>query len=247
LRLLSAVCVVCCATPAARSAFFTVTNTADSGGGSLRQAILDANAGPGPHSIAFNIDGAGPHTIRVLSPLPTIVHPVALDGDTQPGASARPRIELDGSQAGPQASGIEIAAGYSTVRGLVINRFSQAGLRLTGQGSNVVTGCFLGADLAGNLALGNGTGLLIDDGSSLNTIGGLLPKELNLISGNRDGGIALVGSNVVGNVLQGNVIGLNFTGDAPLPNGVAGGANPRCVPEHHRRRGGGRAQRELRE
>ena len=38
---------------------YTVTSTADSGAGSLRQAILDANANPGADTIAFNIVGAG--------------------------------------------------------------------------------------------------------------------------------------------------------------------------------------------
>ena len=38
------------------AAIFTVTTTADSGAGSLRQAILDANANPGPDEIRFNIE-----------------------------------------------------------------------------------------------------------------------------------------------------------------------------------------------
>src|SRR5207248_8763451 len=50
---------------------FTVTNTNDSGTGSLRQAILDANSGGGG-TIAFNIPGTGVHTISPLSALPTI-------------------------------------------------------------------------------------------------------------------------------------------------------------------------------
>ena len=44
---------------------FTVTSTADSGAGSLRQAILDANATPGADTIAFNIIGRGVHTIAL--------------------------------------------------------------------------------------------------------------------------------------------------------------------------------------
>ncbi len=45
----------------------TVTNTNDSGPGSLRQAILDANANPGQDMIAFNIPGIGPFTISPLA------------------------------------------------------------------------------------------------------------------------------------------------------------------------------------
>ncbi len=47
------------------AATFTVTNTNDSGAGSLRQAILDANANPGDDTIAFNIPGSGVQTIAV--------------------------------------------------------------------------------------------------------------------------------------------------------------------------------------
>ena len=45
------------------AATFSVTNTNDSGAGSLRQAILGANATPGGDSIEFDIPGSGVHTI----------------------------------------------------------------------------------------------------------------------------------------------------------------------------------------
>ena len=54
---------------------FVVTNTNDSGPGSLRQAITDANAHPNPANgddIRFNIPGSGIHTITVSSALPDI-------------------------------------------------------------------------------------------------------------------------------------------------------------------------------
>src|SRR5437667_6717641 len=110
---------------------FTVTNTNDSGTGSLRQAILDANNNPGLDTIAFNIPSSGIHTISPATALPTITDPVIVDGYTQPGASqntlaesddANLLIELEGSSAGG-ASGLRISAGSSTVRGLIINRF----------------------------------------------------------------------------------------------------------------------------
>jgi hypothetical protein len=66
---------------------FTVTNTSDSGAGSLRQAIDDANANPGADTIAFNIPGAGVHTITPLTDLPQITDGVTIDGYTQPGSS----------------------------------------------------------------------------------------------------------------------------------------------------------------
>ena len=57
------------------AATFNVTNTNDSGSGSLRQAILDANAAGGADTIAFNIVGSGVHTIAPATELPAITSP----------------------------------------------------------------------------------------------------------------------------------------------------------------------------
>src|SRR5262245_1439745 len=70
---------------------FTVLNTNDSGPGSLRQAILDANANPGADTIAFAINGTGVHKITLLSALPAITDAVLIDGYTQAGAYANTR------------------------------------------------------------------------------------------------------------------------------------------------------------
>src|SRR4051812_1568525 len=77
-------------------ATFLVTDPADTGPGTLRQAILGANAAAGADVIAFNLPGEGPvRTIRPLSALPEITDLTTLDGRTQPGAT----VELDGSLA----------------------------------------------------------------------------------------------------------------------------------------------------
>src|SRR6478609_7407154 len=70
-----------------RAATFTVSSSADSGPGTLRQAILDANASPGPDLIAFDVSGAGVHTLIPASALPFITDPVTIDGFTQMGSS----------------------------------------------------------------------------------------------------------------------------------------------------------------
>ena len=80
---------------------FMVSNTGDSGPGSLRQAILDSNSAVGAtNTIDFDISGSGVQTIAPLSPLPAITNPVLIDGDSQPGYAGTPLIELSGSQAG---------------------------------------------------------------------------------------------------------------------------------------------------
>src|SRR5438874_6396631 len=89
----------------ASAATFTVTNTADTGVGSLRQAIIDANNNAGADTIAFLIPGVGVQTITPASPLPTITDAVTIDGYTQPtssmntlanGDNAVVRIDLNG-------------------------------------------------------------------------------------------------------------------------------------------------------
>src|SRR5580765_1467198 len=79
----------------AQAATFTVTNTNNSGAGSLRQAILDADANPGLDLVSFNIPGGGVHTISVTSGLPSITDPVTIDGYTQPGSSANTLVAGD--------------------------------------------------------------------------------------------------------------------------------------------------------
>src|SRR3712207_6671953 len=97
-------------------AAFVVTNTNDAGQGSLRQAILDANANFGADTFTFNIPGAGLHTITPASPLPAITNAVSIDGYTQPGAAfnslaagnnAVLLVEIDGTAAGASANGLE--------------------------------------------------------------------------------------------------------------------------------------------
>ena len=111
------------------AAMFTVVNINDSGAGSLRQALLDANSNPGADSIQFNIPGSGPHTISPETDLPAITDAVTLNGYSQPGSSPNTlqngcnavlRIELDGGDA---MDGLVFQASDCTVRGLCLNRF----------------------------------------------------------------------------------------------------------------------------
>jgi len=200
-----------------------VTNTNDSGAGSLRQAILDLNADPDLTTITFNIPGGGVHTIIPLSALPVMTRAGVLDGYTQPGSGPNnPLIELNGAGAGGSANGLSIQAGNSTVRGLVINRFSQNGIVLQ-SGNNVITGNFIGTNAAGNTSLANGgDGVLISSGEFNNTIGGTTTAARNVISGNGLFGIEIAGLGTNGNLVQGNFIGTDITGSAALANSAGG-------------------------
>ncbi len=219
---------------------YTVTNTNDSGAGSLRQAILDANANAGLDTIAFNIPGSGVHTIAPTSALPDITSPVTIDGYTQPGSSPNTNgpglgdnsihlIELDGTNAGVNASGFRVyqGGGGSTLRGLVINRFASRGVVLENStGGNHVEGDFIGTDPTGMTALGNGAGVhILDDGAgeTNDVVGGTSPGARNVISGNLgDGIVSGAGGGGSGHQIQGNFVGVDATGAAALGNGSNG-------------------------
>ena len=153
---------------------FLVSNTGDSGPGSLRQAILDSNNATGAtNTIDFDISGSGVQTIAPLSSLPAITNPVLIDGFSQPGYTGTPLIEISGSQAGG-GDGLTITGSGVTVRGLDIDSFSQgAGIHITGTGAtgDWIYGNFLGTDPTGTQAEPNDYGVEIDGGASDNLIG----------------------------------------------------------------------------
>jgi hypothetical protein len=228
---------------------FSVVNTDDSGPGSLRQAITSANGtvnvGGLPDRIEFNIPGAGVHTITPgatngvstdLGALPTIADPVVIDGYTQglgtpdPADDAKPNtqaigndavllIELNGTRAGFNASGLTISADNSSVRGLVINRCPGSGIMLASSG-NVVEGNFIGTDPSGNIDRHNGAvGVWALSGAG-NLIGGTTPSARNLLSGNLQSGVRI---DAPGTLVRGNYIGTNASGNVAISNvyGVA--------------------------
>src|SRR3954447_21699368 len=106
MRFLRVLIITVLSAAGAQAATFSVTNTLDSGAGSLRQAILDANGAAGTDTIVFVIPGAGLHTISPATNLPGITGAVILDGYSQPGSSVNTlalgdnavlQIELNGS------------------------------------------------------------------------------------------------------------------------------------------------------
>lgn len=213
--------------PAAHAATFTVTNTANSGPGSLRQAILDANANPGADTITFAIGATGSQqTIQPTAALPTITDPVTIDGWSHGGAgyTGPPLIELNGALAGSSVVGLNITAGESVVRGLVINGFvgaNGAGIRLQTGGGNWIYGNYIGTDFAGATRVANQRGIWIQGGSSANRIGTNADgvndaAERNVISANIDQNIWIYQPTTVGNLIMGNYIGLNAAGTAAV-------------------------------
>ena len=133
-------------------ATFLVSNTNDSGSGSLRQAIASANMTAGFNYIVFGINSTGMPVITPASPLPEIKNPVFIDGLSQPGSGL---VEISGARAGQGADGLSISAGGSLVAGLAIVKFGGSGIRLTTNGGNIITTDQIGTDPSGASGLGN--------------------------------------------------------------------------------------------
>ena len=199
-------------------ATYTVTNTNDSGAGSLRAAITSANASVGvTDTIAFNIGGGGVKTINLSSALPSVTDRIVVDGTSQTGYAGTPLIELNGASAGAGASGLTLAAGSdgSTIKGIASNRFNYFGILIVGSSNNVVTGNFLGTNASGTAPDANWIGVGL--GTSHNTVGGTTAADRNIISGNNVDGVQLSAGGS-GNVVMGNYIGLDVSGTADLGN-----------------------------
>jgi CSLREA domain-containing protein len=103
----------------------------------------------------------------------------------------------------------------------VIAGHDTAQVRLSGN-NNIVAGNYIGTNAAGTgrpINASQGQGIQI--GGDSNTIGGSLPTERNVISGNRMNGIWLTGSSLSptsSNVIAGNYIGVDVTGATRLAN-----------------------------
>jgi hypothetical protein len=202
------------------STIYVVTNTTNSGTGSLYDAIQTANGSPGT-VIDFNIVSGGPATITPTAALPTITADgTVIDGTTQPGYTGSPLIVLEGTGSG--FDGLTITAANCTIAGLAINNFDNG---LTIQDSTatgtVVRDCYIGTDATGTIAESNaGNGVQILAGASSNVIG---PGDV--ISGNGLNGIVIDAVNAKNkviptsdNVIKGDFIGTTPDGLTPLGN-----------------------------
>lgn len=221
---------------------FVVTNVNDTGAGSLRQAIIDSNAAGGvggnANVINFNIAGGIVRTVNLITPLPNIVYDLTINGTTMPGYAGAPLFELNGSNISGVANGLTNRSGRLTVKALIINRFGGNGIESKCSptafcDSNFndvdlnVTGCYIGIDKNGVLLSpnqGNGIYYQPQRAFGATAIGGPLPSERNIISGNVKNGILIRKPDTYnGNVFFiNNYIGPNAAGTSGIGNGQSG-------------------------
>ena len=105
----------------------------------------------------------------------------------------------------------------------LISGNTSSGIRSNGFISTTIQGNYIGTDISGTAAIGNGThgGIWVQQGAA--TIGGTATGAGNVISGNTDG-IQLQTSlaDAAGVLIQGNLIGTNAQGTAAVPNSSEG-------------------------
>lgn len=209
--------------PSADAANYTVTNTNDAGAGSLRQAILDANANAGFDTINFN--GALSGTIVPQSDLPSITEGVVIAGETANNALAGPDIVINAAGrsyclqfnggGGHVIKGITCTGGTnglqltSAVNGATVggtgardgnefNNATQAGIFINGADNVTVINNSIGA------AGGNANGISISNTSTGLVIGGSNASERNIIVNNTTHGINFLNGSAT---IKGNYIG----------------------------------------
>ena len=194
---------------------FTVMNNRGSGTNSLSAEITLSNASSGTatNTIDFAIPNGESDTISLNTALPTITHPVIINGMSQPGTGTAPRIVIKGST----GSGFTFdkQASNSTLEGLAIVDFPSDGVVLDGSASVTVTDDYIGVNPNGTAAGNHGDGIFVANNALNSIITG------NVISGNGASGVAIE-SGAAKTVLTGNLIGTNLLGTAALPNDNAG-------------------------
>ena len=214
---------------------FPVINTNDSGAGSLRQAITDADAAGDGSVVKFQIPGAGVHTIAPTSGLPAVTAAITIDGTTQTGAQANTNtmdqadnavmlIELSGANDSAGDRGLTISGAGATVRGLTVDNWrgqSNSGVGVEISGANVtIAGNFIGTDASGETRGASGEGILIDASAANLTIGGTNPADRNVVAGNFNDVDTQIGtvdppeSKTL--KIMGNFIGIDAAGEAVL-------------------------------
>lgn len=207
---------------------YTVVNTSDSGTGSLRQAIINANANAGPDIINFNITGGtgAIQTITLATALPLIMDQVAIDGSTQNGYSANAltvgagnnaaiKIQLNGANllTGGEV-GLYFNSAGSSVTGLSFVNFPYA---IYANNDNItIKGNYFGLNADGTAQTNGLSGVGVDVATAnAATVGGNNAADQNIF-GNLTIGILQIAGN--GSIFTGNRIGLGTTNTSFMPN-----------------------------
>ncbi len=215
---------------------FMVTNTADSGPGTLRQAILDANANPGKDTIKFDfsspnlprvyppgvlvIDVGGGQSVKptfdngvvVIEPtsgmLPAITDAVVIDGSVSGFGLTGPvpGVEIRGDVVGKGNSGLRLDNADDSEIYGLIINSYERGIHLVHSDNVAIEDCYLGVTFDGTNATSNKIGLQLDTGSGNNYI-----RDCTIVN-SLGYGVLLQDEYTTGNIFAGNLIADNNFG-----------------------------------
>ena len=190
----------------------TVSTNADSGPGSLRQAILDANAASGNVLISFSITGI----IPASSPFPDITNDyISIDGSTSPEYIDIPLVAIDFNR----HVGFNIKSNYVTINALSLYKSIKYTIKIKGTYNNIYN-CYIGIDSNKVAQSNNGHGIYLAQDSSNNRVGGnqdaISGYTSNVIANCSKEGIFMHKSSY--NTIANNYIGLDPGGLFAMPN-----------------------------
>ena len=199
-------------------ATYTVSSLADSGAGTLRQAIIDANNNGGADRIEITVAG----TINLSSALPAISQELTIDGSTAPGYAGNPVVNLNGSGLSGNGLWFTSNADNSKVNALMITNFTGNGIQVDAGADGIsITGNWIGTTGTGTTGDGNSNnGINVQGANTI--IGGTGSNDGNVITNNGNEGINLTGAGTTGTIIQGNIIGLDPDGSTGSGNGDVG-------------------------
>ncbi|MBU4178340.1 MAG: hypothetical protein KJ625_00200, partial [Actinobacteria bacterium] len=196
--------------PTARADDFVVTDPGDSGPGTLRKAIEDANTNGEPDTITFSSEMTiQPSSSYTLTEGSTTIdagaNTVVIDAQLIPGP-------------GSQHCFLVMSDG-NTIKGLRVVGTTAwySAIAIYNSSYNTVSGCFIGTR-DGQSPDPNGYGIVISGNG--NVIGGDTPGDRNVISGNDPYGVGIIGGS--NNVVKGNYIGVDQHGNNSMPNQLYG-------------------------
>lgn len=217
---------------------YSVTTTADSGAGSLRDAMTQANENPNLGIIKFAIPGACPRLISLTTPLPKVTTAMLIDGTSQSGWVANTDnaaflatlcvVVKPASGTLVYAFNVPDGADASlTLRGVAMGGFGQP-VFLAGGTDHVIAGNRFGGFFGSGIDLPGATMNSINVTPTLGNgnfiIGGPAPADRNLISKSTFSGINVqsgvdgsqnhcqIVNNLIGTSPSGNLAAPNFTG-----------------------------------
>lgn len=205
---------------------YTVTNNADSGAGTLREAIGKVNGSKdASNTINFSFNNAV--TIKLASALPTITKKVTVDGYANGMGIENSLLMSNNAQLGVTigwnntdilGNGFTIDASGCVIKGLVLIGFNKAIAVKAAGSSSTIQGNFIGLDVSG-AAAPNIIGVYLGECSSV------IVKD-NVISGNKTHGVAIYKGSL--HSLTGNLIGSDPSGVTSIRNGVDGVHSDSC-------------------